>query len=197
MPDNEKDLKRIAAMPGMNQKAGSIAKAAPLSGEMDAANDPEVERMLTQLKRAMWGQDMYGQALSQNPLELHDIKMEAAERYTQLKEQADAARGRREAEAQQRRDREIAEEKNKLDAERVRIEESTARGKLMIEQQRVEIEKATVVMNAIEKLGANPLLMDKFGPLMEALGQRLLTGVDTGVRDVEIKALKQLETEDK
>jgi hypothetical protein len=187
MPTEEEDDRKNRSIPGMNQKVGAPPKGtagAKLSDVIDT-DDADVQRILESLRQQQ-GEWDHISGRQRDPQE----RREAQILYLEIKEHADQARARREAESQQARDRAIAEEKNRLEEERNRISEGEVAGRLALEQQRIEIEKARVVVDAIEKIGRDPAMREQFGPMLEALSQRLLTGTAIGVGEQEARKLK-------
>lgn len=190
MPSEERDAALNAAIPGMNQKVGAPARGggAKLSDVMDA-DDADIQRILESLRQQQTEWD-HTTGQKRDPRE----RREAELLYLEMKEHADVARARREGEAQAARDRTIAEEKNRLEAERNAISAGEIEGKLSIEQQRIEIEKAKVMVDAFVRIGSDPVMAEKFGPMLEALGQKLLAGSSLGVSDGEVTKLRLIAT---
>ena len=187
MPDDEGDWQRVLAIPGMNVKVGAPPKGTvgpKLSDVMDA-EDADIQRILENLRQQQSDWD-HTTGMKRDPRE----RREAELLFLELREHADQARGRREAEAQQARDRAIAEEKNRLDEERNRISAGEIEGRLALEQQRVEIEKAKVIVDAFVRIGSDPAMRAQFSPMLEALSQRLLTGASVGMSDGEVTKLR-------
>jgi phage-related minor tail protein len=174
-------------------KHGKSLKAlAAEGGTVDAGlhdqlgvNDPDMDRILEKMLEATKPWDIYGQPRS-------DADIAAAQdRYLRLRDQADTARARREGEEQARRDRAVAEQRAIAETDRVRLAENEARAKYMIEQQRVDIEKARLVVTAIKEIGTDPALREAFGPMLHDLSKKLI-GSDAG--DEVAKGLKLLES---
>lgn len=192
MPSEERDALLNAQIPGMNQKVGAPPKGAAVSALGDAvtADDFQMSMMLQRLQ-----EEMSGTALNPDGSRFtREQVVYAEQRYMQLREFADMQRAQREAEAQQRRDRQVAEEKNRLEEERNRIQEGEVAGRLAIEQQKIEIEKAKVMVDAFVRIGSDPAMSEKFGPMLEALSQKLLSGSSIGVSGEEVTKLRLIST---
>lgn len=195
MPTDELDAKRNAAIPGMNQRVGAPPKGAAVAGLGDALSrdDHTLAVALADLEARVQG---IGMNPNGAPLQQWQ-KDEALERYLVLREMADEQRAKREGEEQQRRDRAIAEERVKLEALRDEAMAEDARAKLQLEQQRIEVDKARVVVDAIAKIGSDPGMREQFGPLLAALSTRLLEGTTTGVTDKDVVTLRQIPADPK
>lgn len=192
MPTDDLDNERIRNTPGMNQKVGAPPKGAAVSalGDQITAEDFQMAQMLQRLQSEMSGAEINPDGSRYTRAQIIDAEM----RYMQLREFADMQRAQREAEAQQARDRELVAEQNRITQAEIAGKLELEQQRIDLEQQRIEIEKAKVVVDAMARIGADPEMRKQFGPMLEAMGQRLLAGTAIGVSDADATKLRLIST---